>query len=196
MIKHSRDLNLARESTLSSGLAPETPAFDMQRACGTSLSAAILIGSKIATGLIDAGIAGGTDSISDVPIVYPEAYRNLLLESARGRTLGARVEPWLKLRPRHFKPVFPRCRRAAHAALDGREHGDHGEGVADLAREQDELALASHQNAAKAYAEGFYDDLLVEYHRRQARQQRARRTRAWSSSRSSSPCSTAAPPAR
>ena len=73
VIKHSRDWNLAREATLSSGLAPETPAFDVQRACGTSLSAAILIGSKIATGLIDAGIAGGTDSISVVPIVFAEA---------------------------------------------------------------------------------------------------------------------------
>ena len=69
VIKHSRDWNLARESTLSSGLAPETPAFDIQRACGTSLSAAVLIGTKISTGLIEAGIAGGTDSISDFPIV-------------------------------------------------------------------------------------------------------------------------------
>src|SRR5690606_239192 len=107
VIKHSRDFNLARESTLSSGLAPETPAFDIQRACGTSLSAAILIASKISTGLIDAGIAGGTDSISDVPVVYPEAYRTLLLESARGRSFAERVGPWLKLRPRHFKPVLP-----------------------------------------------------------------------------------------
>jgi acetyl-CoA C-acetyltransferase len=107
VIKHSRDFNLARESTLSSGLAPETPAFDIQRACGTSLSASIIIGTKISTGLIDAGIAGGTDSISDVPLVYPDAYRTLLLESARGRTLGARFSPWLKLRPKHFKPIFP-----------------------------------------------------------------------------------------
>ena len=107
VIKHSRDFNLARESTLSSGLAPETPAFDIQRACGTSLSAAIIIGAKISTGLIDAGIAGGTDSISDVPLVYPDAYRALLLESARGRSLGARLSPWLKLRPKHFKPIFP-----------------------------------------------------------------------------------------
>src|SRR5690242_3211549 len=107
VIKHSRDFNLARESTLSSGLAPETPAFDIQRACGTSLSAAILIGAKISTGLIDAGVAGGTDTISDIPVVYPEAYRTLLLESARGRTLGARLKPWLRLRPRHFKPLLP-----------------------------------------------------------------------------------------
>src|SRR5215510_10073045 len=107
VIKHSRDFNLARESTLSSGLAPETPAFDVQRACGTSLTAAILIGSKIANGLMEAGIAGGTDTISDVPVVYPDAYRDLLLTSARGRTLGARLKPWLKLRPSFYKPVFP-----------------------------------------------------------------------------------------
>ncbi|HET7131998.1 MAG TPA: acetyl-CoA C-acetyltransferase [Gammaproteobacteria bacterium] len=163
VIKHSRDWNLARESTLSSGLAPETPAFDIQRACGTSLSATILIGSKIATGLIDAGIAGGTDSISDVPVVYPEGYRTLLLESARGRSAGARLKPWLKLRPRHFKPVFP-------GVIEPRTHLSMGQSMELTAKEwhipreeQDRLALASHQNAAKAYADGFYDDLVVEF---------------------------------
>jgi acetyl-CoA C-acetyltransferase len=163
VIKHSRDFNLARESTLSSGLALETPAFDLQRACGTSLSAAIIIGSKISAGLIDAGIAGGTDTISDVPIVYPEAYRTLLLESARGRTLGARLKPWLKLRPRHFRPVLP-------AVVEPRTGLSMGESMEVTAKEwrltrdeQDGLALASHQNAAKAYAEGFYDGLVVEF---------------------------------
>ena len=104
VIKHSRDFNLARESVLSSGLSPETPAFDIQRACGTSLSAAVLIASKISTGLIDAGIAGGADSISDLPIVYPDGYRRILLESARGRSFGEKLKPWLALRPKHFKP--------------------------------------------------------------------------------------------
>jgi acetyl-CoA C-acetyltransferase len=163
VIKHPRDFNLARESTLSSGLAPETPAFDIQRACGTSLSAAILIGSKISAGLIDAGIAGGTDTISDMPIVYPDAYRALLLESSRGRTLGARLKPFLKLRPRHFKPVLP-------AVVEPRTGLSMGESMEITAKEwqltreeQDRLALASHQNAAKAYGEGFYDDLVVEF---------------------------------
>jgi acetyl-CoA C-acetyltransferase len=163
VIKHSRDFNLARESTLSSGLAPETPAFDIQRACGTSLSAAILIGTKISTGLMEAGIAGGTDSISDMPIVYNEGYRKLLLESARGRTLSAKLKPWLKLRPSHFKPVFP-------GVVEPRTGLSMGESMEITAKEwhlkreeQDELALASHQHAAKAYAEGFYDDLVVEF---------------------------------
>ena len=107
VINHSKDWNLARESTLSSGLSPETPAFSIQRACGTSLSAAIIISAKISTGLIDAGIAGGTDTISDLPIVYPEAYRSILIESARGKTLTQKIKPWLNLRPRHFKPTYP-----------------------------------------------------------------------------------------
>jgi acetyl-CoA C-acetyltransferase len=163
VIKHSRDFNLARESTLSSGLAPETPAFDIQRACGTSLSAAIIIGAKVSTGLIEAGIAGGTDSISDVPLVYPDAYRTLLLESARGRSLGARLSPFLKLRPKHFKPIFP-------DVMEPRTKLSMGESMEITAKqwklsreEQDALALASHQNAARAYAEGFYEDLVVEF---------------------------------
>jgi len=163
VIKHTRDFNLARESTLSSGLAPETPAFDIQRACGTSLSATILIGAKIATGLIAAGIAGGTDTISDLPIVYPDAYRTLLLESARGRSFTARLKPWLKLRPKHFKPILP-------GVIEPRTKLSMGESMEITAKQwhltredQDRLALASHQNAAKAYAEGFYEDLLVEF---------------------------------
>jgi acetyl-CoA C-acetyltransferase len=161
VIKHSRDFNLARESVLSSGLAPETPAFDIQRACGTSLSAALLIASKISAGLIEAGIAGGTDSISDLPIVYPDAYRSILLDSARGRSLGQRIKPWLRLRPRHFKPSLP-------AVVEPRTGLSMGESMEVTAKQwgitredQDTLALASHLNAERAWSGGFYDDLVT-----------------------------------
>jgi len=164
VIKHSRDYNLTRESVLSSGLAPQTPAFDLQRACGTSLSAAVLIASKISLGLVESGIAAGTDSISDMPIVYPDAYRTLLMESARGRSLGAKLKPWLSLRPRHFKPEFP-------GVVEPRTKLSMGESMEITAkqwqlsrREQDELALASHQKAVRAYDEGFYEDLVISYH--------------------------------
>lgn len=163
VIKHSRDFNLARESVLSSGLAPETPAFDIQRACGTSLSALIALAGKISLGMIESGIAGGTDSISDMPIVYADAYRNILLESSRGRSAAERIKPWLKLRPRHFKPSFP-------AVVEPRTGLSMGESMEVTAKqwgitreEQDALALASHRHAVAAYEEGFYDDLLVEY---------------------------------
>ena len=75
VMKHSRDFNLCRESVLGCGLSPETPGLDLQRACGTALEAAILVGNKIALGQIDAGMAGGSDTISDIPIVYPDAYQ-------------------------------------------------------------------------------------------------------------------------
>src|ERR1700751_2508714 len=107
VIKHSRDYNLVRECVLSSGLDPHTPGLDMQRACGTSLEAAIDIGNKIALGQIEAGIPGGTDTVSDAPIVYPRSYQQLLLASYRGRTAWQRLAPWLTLRPKHFKPVLP-----------------------------------------------------------------------------------------
>lgn len=163
VIKHPRDFNLARESTLSSGLAAETPAFDIQRACGTSLSAASAIASKIAVGMIDSGIAGGTDSISDVPVVYPDAYRRLLFASASGKTLGQRLKPWLGLRPRHFKPQLP-------IVVEPRTGLSMGQSMEITARQwhipreaQDELALASHKNAERAYRDGFFDDLVIEF---------------------------------
>ena len=163
VLKHSRDFNLARESVLSSGLAAETPGLDVQRACGTSLSAALIIANKIATGQIEAGIAGGTDSISDLPIVYPDAYRAILLESARGRSFGQKLKPWLKLRPKHFKPSLP-------AVVEPRTGLSMGQSMEVTAKEwgitradQDALALASHLNAERAWSEGFYDDLVTSH---------------------------------
>lgn len=163
VIRHSGDWNLARECVLGSGLSPETPAFDLVRACGTSLEAAIAIGNKIALGQIDAGIAGGSDTISDTPIVYPPEYQQMLLASARGRSLGEQLKPWLKLRPRFFKPAFP----GVTEPRTGLSMGESTELTAKewgITREaQDELAFASHRNAAAAYAEGFYEDLLVPF---------------------------------
>ena len=161
VIKHSKDFNLTRECVLSSGLDPHTPAVDLQRACGTSLEAAIVIGNKIALGQIDAGIAGGTDSISDAPIVYPRSYQQILLQSFRGRSFWQRVAPLLRVRPRHFKPVLP----AVVEPRTGLSMGQSTELMAkrwNIAREdQDQLAYESHMKAAAAWRDGFYSDLIV-----------------------------------
>jgi len=163
VIKHSRDWNLARECVLGTDLAPETPAFDLTRACGTSLEAAILIGNKIALGQIDSGIAAGTDTISDTPIVYPDEYQRLLIKSASGRSLGAKLKPWLGLRPRFFKPVLP-------AVVEPRTGLSMGQSMEITAKEwsltreaQDELAYQSHMKAAAAWQDGFYSDLVVPF---------------------------------
>ncbi len=161
VLKHSRDFNLTREAVLGSGLAPETPAFDLQRACGTSLETAIVLGLKIAAGQIDSAIAAGVDTASDVPIVYPDAYRKLLLASARGKSFGARIGPWFGLRPKHFKPQLP----GVVEPRTGLSMGQSCELMAktwQIPREaQDELALQSHQKAAAAWDAGFYDDLVI-----------------------------------
>jgi acetyl-CoA C-acetyltransferase len=163
VIKHPKDYNLTREVVLSSGLDPQTPGVDLQRACGTSLEAAILIGNKIALGQIDSGIAGGTDSISDAPITYPRSYQQLLLASARGRNFAQRIAPFLKLRPKHFKPVLP-------AVVEPRTGLSMGQSTELMAKrwqisrqDQDQLAYESHVKAAAAWKDGFYDDLVIEY---------------------------------
>ena len=163
VLKHSRDFNLTRESVLDSGLSSQTPAFDLQRACGTSLDTAIVIGLKIATGQIDSGIAAGVDTASDVPVVYPEGYRRMLLRSARGRTLAERIKPWATLRPSFFKPGLP-------GVVEPRTGLSMGESCELMAKtwqitrqEQDQLAFESHRKAAAAYDEGFFSDLVVPF---------------------------------
>ncbi|HZF14885.1 MAG TPA: acetyl-CoA C-acetyltransferase [Steroidobacteraceae bacterium] len=163
VIKHSRDYNLTRESVLGCGLAAETPGVDLQRACGTSLEAAILIGNKIALGQIESGIAGGVDSASDPPVVYPRAYQQLLLASARGKSAWQRIRPWFGWRPKYLKPVLP----GVIEPRTGMSMGQHCEQMAkrwQISREsQDQFALESHQKATAAYKEGFYKELVFDY---------------------------------
>lgn len=163
VLKHSKDFNLTRESVLDSGLAPETPAFDLQRACGTSLDTAIVLGLKIAVGQIDSAIAAGVDTASDVPIVYPSGYRKMLLRSARGRSLGERLSPWTSFRPSFLKPQLP----GVGEPRTGMSMGQHCEKMAQTWQipraDQDQLAFESHRKAGAAWDEGFYDDLVVPF---------------------------------
>jgi len=163
VLKHSKDFNLVRECVLSAGLDPQTPGLDIQRACGTSLEAAILIGNKIALGQIDSGIAAGVDTISDVPVVFSSSYRELLFASYRGRSAWQRLKPWFGLRPRHFKPVTP-------GVVEPRTGLSMGQSCEIMAKTwqisrtaQDELAALSHRNAAASWAAGFHDDLVVPF---------------------------------
>ena len=163
VMKHSSQWNLTRESVLGSGLAAETPGLDLQRACGTSLEAAILLGNKIALGQIECAIAAGVDTVSDPPVVYPKSFQQLLLRSYRGKSFGDRVGPWFGLRPRNLRPVLP----GIAEPRTGLSMGEHTELMVKTwgigRAEQDQLALESHQKAAAAYASGFYRDLVRDY---------------------------------
>ena len=175
VMKHSSQWNLTRESLLDSGLSPETPGLDVQRACGTSLEAAIIVANKIALGQIDAGIAGGVDTVSDPPVVFGKGYQQILLRAHRARSFGERAAAFLSLRPSNFKPVFP----GTGEPRTGLSMGQHTEQMArtwQITREeQDAFALASHQRASRAWSEGFMADLVVPYLGPAVRQQRAPR---------------------
>lgn len=163
VIKHSRDWNLARESLIEGGLSMRTPGVDLQRACGTSLEAAVMIANKIALGQIDCGIAGGTDSTSDAPIVFKDDFRRILLDAYSAHNVLERIKPWFRLRPKHFLPEYP----GVVEPRTGLSMGQSMEITAqkwDVQREhQDQLALASHVKAAAAYDSGWYEDLVCPF---------------------------------
>jgi acetyl-CoA C-acetyltransferase len=163
VMKHSSQWNLTRESVLGCGLAFETPGLDLQRACGTSLEAAILLGNKIALGQIDCAIAGGVDTVSDPPVVFPRSFQQILLRSYRGRTAAARVLPWLGMRPKNFRPVLPGIAEPRTGLSMGESTELMVKTWGITREEQDQLALESHQKAAAAYAAGFYKDLVIDY---------------------------------
>jgi len=163
VIKHSREFNLIRECVLGSTLNPTTPACDIQQACDTGIEAAVYIGNKIAMGQIEVGIAGGVDSVSQVPIVLSEPLRKILLEARRAKTFGEKLSKFLKIRFKDLTPVAP----GIDEPRSGLSMGGHTEITAkyyEISREeQDAFALQSHQKMSKAYDEGFFDDMLTPY---------------------------------
>src|SRR5690606_28970490 len=107
VISHSRDFNLAREAALDAGLSPRTPGTSLQIACGTSLQAALNIGAKIATGEIESGIACGSDTVSDSPIVFGTKFQHRLVELNRARTPGEKLAAFKGFTMGELTPVAP-----------------------------------------------------------------------------------------
>src|SRR6476660_3509912 len=163
VLKHSRDFNLTREAVLGSKLSPETPAIDIQQACGTGLQAAIEVANKIALGTIDVGIAGGTDTTSDAPVAISDKLRKKLMKVNAAKDTAGRLKALGSIRPGDIGLEIPqngeprtRLSMGEHAALTALEWQVGRE-------EQDELAVASHQHLAAAYDEGFLDDMVTPF---------------------------------
>ncbi|HEY0950687.1 acetyl-CoA C-acetyltransferase [Nocardioides sp.] len=163
VLKHARDFNLTRESVLGSKLAPETPATDIQQACGTGLQAAIQVANKIALGQIDSGLAGGTDTTSDAPVAISDRLRKKLMKVNAARDTKGKVLALGAIRPGDIGLEIPqngeprtRLSMGEHAALTALEW--------QIGREeQDELAAASHQHLAAAYDEHWFDDQVTPF---------------------------------
>jgi acetyl-CoA C-acetyltransferase len=163
VLKHSRDFNLTRESVLGSTLDHATPAHDVQQACDTSLQAALAVGHKIALGQIEVGIAGGVDTTSDAPVALNEDLRRVLMRANQAKSVVERVKLLGHLRPGQIVPDIPR-NAEPRTGLSMGEHQARTTAQWEIGREaQDELAAASHQQAAAAYERGFFDDLVTPY---------------------------------
>ena len=163
VMKNAEDWNMTRESVLKSGLHPHTPGYDVQRACGTGLETAAHIALKIASGQIESGIAGGTDTNSDVMGVFSHEFSWLMMELQKAKSLGDKLKVLTKMKPQFLKPLFP----VVMEPQTGLSMGQHTELMVQewgiTQKDQDQLAFESHQKAAKAYADGFFDDLVFEY---------------------------------
>ena len=155
--------NLSREVVLGTSLDQRTPAFNVQRACGTSLETVNLIALKIAAGQIESGIGGGSDTNSDLPIMLQQALAWKLIDINNAKSFGQRLSKIFSIRPGDLKPAYP----GIVEPRTGLSMGQHTERMVKEWRvtraEQDQLAYESHLKAAKAYEEGFYKDLVTEF---------------------------------
>ncbi len=163
VMKNASDWNMTRESVLGAGLNPHTPGYDVQRACGTGLETAWQIGLKISSGAIENGIAGGTDTNSDIAGVLPHEFSWIMMEAQKERTLLGRIKKFAEIKPQYLKPQFP----AVMEPRTGLSMGQHTEKMVKewgiTQAEQDKLALQSHLNADRAWNEGFFNDLVFEF---------------------------------
>jgi len=161
VVTHAKDWNLAREAVIGSALAPTTPGITMMQACGTSLQAALQLGAKIATGQIESGIAIGSDTTSDAPIVFKRSFAKRLVQLSRAKSFGEKLAVFKGFTPDELAPQPP----STSEPRTGLSMGEHGELMAKewgITREaQDLLAYESHKKGAAAYDEGFMDDLVI-----------------------------------
>jgi acetyl-CoA C-acetyltransferase len=161
VVTHAKDWNLAREAVIGSALAPTTPGITMMQACGTSLQGALGLAAKIATGQIESGIAMGSDTTSDAPVVFQRRFAQRLVQASRARSMGQRLAAFKGFAPGELAPMPP----SMSEPRTGLSMGEHCELMAKewgITREaQDIVAYQSHKQAAAAYDEGFMDDLVV-----------------------------------
>ncbi len=162
VIKLSRDINLTREAALNTALDPQTPAYDISQACATGVQATFASANKIALGIIDSAITGGVDTTSDAPIAIGDGLRKVLLKLGSAKTMKQRLKALSNFNPKDLIDApqngEPRT---------GLSMGDH-QAITTLEwnisrEEQDKLAFNSHKNLARAYDDGFFDDLITPY---------------------------------
>jgi acetyl-CoA acyltransferase len=146
--------NVAREVSLLPQLLPSVPAYSLNRACASAAQAITNAADQIALGHADTVLAGGVESLSDIPVLHSRRFSQILVEAGKARSVGARIGALARTRLRDLVPVTP----AVAEPSTGETMGQSAEKMAKengITREaQDRLALMSHQRAAAATADG------------------------------------------
>ena len=149
--------SIAREVVLAAGLPRSTDAHTVSRACATSIQAMTDAANAIALGLSEVAIAGGVESMSDVPIFASRPLAQALAASIKSKSLPGKLRPFQRLKPKDLLPTPP----AIAEYSTGLSMGESAEKMAKeqhiSRQEQDQIALASHHNAARAWKEGKLD---------------------------------------
>ena len=154
VVQSVQEPNIAREVTLGSGIPARVPSFTVGRACASSNQAITSAAEQIALGMADVIIAGGAESLTDIPILASPELRNALVRASKAKSLGERIGAFRALRPSNLAPITP----AIAEPTTGETMGESAEKMAKangITREaQDRWALRSHQLAAAATADG------------------------------------------
>ena len=154
VVQSVKEPNIAREVTLGSGIPARVPAFTVGRACASANQAITSGAEQIALGLADVVVAGGAESLTDVPILFSPQMRDALVRASKARSLGERVKAFAGIRPRHLAPIAP----AIAEPTTGLSMGQSAEKMAQengiTREEQDRWALRSHTLAAAGTADG------------------------------------------
>jgi acetyl-CoA acyltransferase len=150
-------LNIAREVVLRAGLPRTADAFSVSRACATSIQSLTSAIAAIEGGQHDVAIAGGADSMSDVPLGVSKKLAAALMEAQKAKSLGAKLKAFAKVGPKDLLPAVPGFSREP---MTNEQMGEAAEKMAKLNHiprdEQDRIALASHRNAARAWSDGTF----------------------------------------
>lgn len=153
--------SIAREVVIAAGLPRRIEAHTVARACATSIQSLTDAANSIALGLTEIAVAGGTEAMSDPPLFASRPLAQALLASSKAKNLAGRVKPFQRLRPKDLMPIPP----AIAEYSTGLTMGESAEKMAQengiSRREQDEIALASHHNASRAWAEGRFNDEVM-----------------------------------
>ena len=156
------ELNIARIIALRLGCGKAMPAWTVQRNCGSGMQAIDCAAQDIAQGRADLVLAGGTEAMSQSPVLLGDAMVKLLADLARGRSAWAKLKVLSRLRPAHLKPVIGLLRGLTDP-ISGLNMGQTAEGLASrfgISRERmDGFALQSHQRLARAQDGGRLEEL-------------------------------------